>query len=56
MSYFDIYITFTVKVKFMLGSEDTVYYQVTQEEKSIQLCVQKLQGVKIATPGERNNV
>lgn len=47
MSYFDIHITFTVTVRLMLGSEDTVCYKVTQEEKSIQLCVQKLQGIRI---------
>lgn len=47
MPYFDIYITFIVKVKFMLGSEDTVCCKVTQEEKSMQQSVQKLQGVRI---------
>lgn len=46
MSYFDVYITFVIKVKFMLGSENTVCCKVTQEEKSIQLSVQKLQDVR----------
>lgn len=56
MSYFDIHITFTVKVKFMLGSEDTVCCRVTQEEKSICLCRNcKVLGL-FDTPGERNNV
>lgn len=31
----------------MLGSEDTVCCKVTQGEKSLQLSVQKLQGVRI---------